>query len=129
MIDFATLVRPKSPNTYLVAPEGLCQSAAPDRVAAVFSCTPERLRDAFLNLMREQPRVVFGAANADPLAYDFVDSTPFMGFKDDISVRFLPVQGGSTLAIYSRSRVGYSDMGANRKRIEAWLADLGRLIR
>jgi uncharacterized protein (DUF1499 family) len=129
MVDFAGLVRPKSPNTYLVAPDGLCTMARPDRVAPVFSVSPERLRDAFLNLMREAPRVTEGHANTDPLAYDFVASTALMGFKDDVSVRFLPgALGGGTLAIYSRSRMGYSDLGANRKRVEAWLAALERAL-
>ena len=43
-----------------------------------------------------------------------------MRYKDDISILVLPARGeesGSELAIYSRSRVGYSDMGANRKRV------------
>jgi uncharacterized protein (DUF1499 family) len=129
MIDFATLARPKSPNTYLVAPAELCRSATPDRVAPQFAVSAERLRDAFLNLMREAPRVSEGPANTDPMAYDFIETTPLMRFKDDISVRFIPLQPDrATLAIYSRSRVGYSDMGTNRKRVDAWLEALARRI-
>ena len=126
MIDFAVLERPKSPNTYLVAPEGLCRNATPDRVAPVFSGGPERLRDAFLRLMRSEPNVSDGPATGDPLAYTFVAVTPLLRFKDDVDVRFLAVDGGASLAIYSRSRVGYSDLGANRKRVEAWLQALSR---
>ena len=39
----------------------------------------------------------------------------------------LPVAGQpekSTFAAYSRSRVGYSDLGANRKRLDAFSAAL-----
>jgi uncharacterized protein (DUF1499 family) len=129
MIDFAALKRPASPNTYLVAPPGLCANATPDQDAPVFAAPAERVRDAFLRLMRGQARVSEGPANTDPLAYDFVETTPLMRFKDDISVRFLPLDGGrSTLAIYSRSRLGYSDMGTNRKRITGWLAALHSAI-
>jgi uncharacterized protein (DUF1499 family) len=125
MIDFASLSRPSSPNTYLVAPADLCRAATPDRIAPVFAGAAERVRDAFLNLMRGSPRVSEGPANADPLAYEFVERTPLMGFKDDIAVVFIPLAvDRSTLAIYSRSRVGYSDLGANKKRIEAWLGVL-----
>jgi len=46
-------------------------------------------------------------------------------FADDIDVQAIPVDGGkSALAIYSRSRVGYSDLGVNRKRIERWLSQI-----
>lgn len=129
MIDFATLRRPASPNSYLVAPQGLCANAEPDRPAPVFAAPAERVRDAFLRLMRDQPRVSEGPANADPMAYDFIATTPLMRFKDDIAIRFIPLAtGGSTVAVYSRSRVGYSDLGTNRKRIDAWLAELQSVV-
>lgn len=129
MIDFATLTRPKSPNTYLVAPEGLCRATTPDQIAPVFAVSPDSLRDAFLRLMRGLPRVSDGPANMDPLAYDFIETTPLMRFKDDISVRFLPAAGGgATLALYSRSRVGYSDLGANKARVERYLSMLAASV-
>lgn len=122
MIDFATLVRPSSPNTYLVAPEGLCRAATPDRIAPIYPVAAERLRDAWLQLMRSYSRVRPGPGSGDPVAYTFVESTPLLGFKDDIDIRFIALgDGRSTLAVYSRSRVGYSDLGTNKKRVESWL--------
>jgi uncharacterized protein (DUF1499 family) len=43
-------------------------------------------------------------------------TTPIMGFVDD--VEFLNDPESGQISIRSASRVGYSDMGANRKRIE-----------
>ena len=45
----------------------------------------------------------------------------WFGFKDDIVVRIRPAGAGSTLDIRSTSRVGVSDLGANAKRIRAFL--------
>jgi uncharacterized protein (DUF1499 family) len=43
-------------------------------------------------------------------------TTPIMGFVDD--VEFLQDRGSGLIHVRSASRLGYSDMGANRDRIE-----------
>ena len=48
--------------------------------------------------------------------------------KDDIDVAALAVatdENRSQLAVYSRSRIGYSDLGANAKRVRMLLEKLG----
>lgn len=47
----------------------------------------------------------------------FEFTTPIMGFVDD--VEFLNDPVNRQISVRSASRVGYSDLGANRKRIEA----------
>jgi uncharacterized protein (DUF1499 family) len=54
----------------------------------------------------------------DYLAAEF--STPLMGFVDDVEFR----KGETEVHVRSASRVGHSDMGANRKRVEKLRADL-----
>ena len=45
-----------------------------------------------------------------------------MGFPDTINVKVMPVpDGGSTVLLYSRSKLGHSDMGVNRARLERWI--------
>jgi uncharacterized protein (DUF1499 family) len=47
------------------------------------------------------------------------------GFVDRISARFVPLGADrSTLIAYSRSEVGYWDLGVNRSRLRDWLAML-----
>jgi uncharacterized protein (DUF1499 family) len=53
-------------------------------------------------------------------------TTPWFGFKDDVVVRVRPEGSGSRIDVRSVSRVGKSDVGANAKRIRAYLADVAR---
>lgn len=56
-------------------------------------------------------------------------TTVWFGFKDDVVVRIAPSGSGSRIDVRSVSRVGLSDVGANAKRIRAYLAKLARLAR
>lgn len=47
-------------------------------------------------------------------------STPVLGFVDDVEFR----KAQDTVQVRSASRVGYSDLGANKKRVEALRAAL-----
>ena len=66
--------------------------------------------------------------SADGLHLTLVQRTALLRFPDYIDVAIQPAPGGngdgSTIAIYSRSRFGYSDLGVNRKRVEDWMAAL-----
>jgi uncharacterized protein (DUF1499 family) len=50
-------------------------------------------------------------------------STPWFGFNDDVVIRVTSVEGGgSRIDIRSASRIGRGDLGANARRIRAYLA-------
>jgi uncharacterized protein (DUF1499 family) len=51
-------------------------------------------------------------------------TTPWMGFKDDVVIRVSSASGISRVDVRSKSRVGRGDVGANAKRIRAYLAKL-----
>jgi uncharacterized protein (DUF1499 family) len=51
-------------------------------------------------------------------------TTPWFGFKDDVVVRVRPEGTGSRIDVRSVSRVGKSDVGANARRIRAYLANV-----
>jgi uncharacterized protein (DUF1499 family) len=127
-VDFAGLERKASPNQYLVAPDGLTPRAKPDMESPVFSVPPDRLRDAFLTVVAEAPRTTLLNRSADGLRLSLVQRTALLRFPDYIDVAIQPAPGGngdgSTIAIYSRSRFGYSDLGVNRKRVEDWMSAL-----
>jgi uncharacterized protein (DUF1499 family) len=53
-----------------------------------------------------------------------VDTTAVMGFKDDIVIRLRTNADGTLVDLRSVSRVGIGDLGANARRIDAFLARL-----
>ena len=48
-------------------------------------------------------------------------TTPWFGFRDDVVIRVSSASGISRLDVRSKSRVGRGDVGANAKRIRAYL--------
>jgi len=51
-------------------------------------------------------------------------TTLLFGFKDDVVIRITPEAGGSRVDMRSVSRVGGSDIGANARRIRAFMKEL-----
>lgn len=60
--------------------------------------------------------------NPEAMTFEAVDETLFFGFKDDVVVRVVSRGQGSQVDVRSVSRVGQSDLGANAKRIERFMA-------
>jgi uncharacterized protein (DUF1499 family) len=54
-------------------------------------------------------------------------TTLWFGFKDDVAIRVRADGNGSRVDVRSLSRVGQSDLGANARRIRAYLARLGEV--
>ena len=122
-VEFASLKRPSTPNTFLMAPDGLCKAAKVDQEPPVFAMSPAKLRQAFLSVVIAQPRVSHSLADEPELYDDFVVRSALFQFPDLVSVQFIAGKGKtSTLALYSRSVYGRSDLGVNRRRSLAWLA-------
>ena len=115
---FDTLKRPGSPNNWLVAPAGF--AIVPDAVAPAFNIPMRDLIDTFkvVPLRSKGVAVVEESAHA----IHVVATTTLMRFKDDVWGLFIPIgENASTLALYSASRVGYWDLGTNRRRLKNWI--------
>jgi uncharacterized protein (DUF1499 family) len=61
------------------------------------------------------------ASDAPAGRIEATDTTTWFGFQDDIVIRVRPEPTGSRVDVRSVSRVGSSDVGANAKRVRAFL--------
>jgi hypothetical protein len=124
-VDFETFRRGTRPNTALACPPGFCRNATADLDPGVFPFGEEALRRRFTAFALGQPRVVpvyRHAAPGLPTQDRYIQRTALMSFPDTIDVRFIALsETTSTLAVYSRSQIGYSDRGVNLARIKAWV--------
>jgi uncharacterized protein (DUF1499 family) len=128
-VDFATLERRKSPNDALACLSSLCARAKIDFPSPSFPVPVEELRKRVDIVVGSEP-------NSDELTCTtdcatsgrFVEYSPLFRFPDVIDVKVIEAGAGkSTLAIYSRSVVGYWDFGVNAERVRRWLAALTRI--
>ncbi len=65
-----------------------------------------------------------GGAMGEELQIDATATSGWFGFKDDVAVRFRPVEGATAVDIRSTSRVGLSDLGANSTRVYGLMIEL-----
>jgi uncharacterized protein (DUF1499 family) len=122
--DFDDLNVPTSPNTWLVAPLDFAP-AKPDATAPVFDLPAKRLAQAWISVVESEPRTKILAVSGDGLLIEVEQRSAVFGFVDRISTRIIALEPiRSTLAAYSRSQVGWWDIGANRRRLQLWLAKL-----
>jgi uncharacterized protein (DUF1499 family) len=123
-VDFTALKLTGNPNQHLVCPPDFC-AAAPHAFSPVFDIPVDRLRARWQAVVAAQPRVALLAEYDGGMQIDFVQRSARFRFPDIVTVRFIPVPPAqSTLAIYSRSLYGRSDLGVNRARVEAWVSQL-----
>ena len=126
-IDFRSLVLPSSPNTCLAAPAGGHAQAhitVPPLPVDAATAWPvlRALGDGF-------PRVTRYGEWPDRRQAQWVERSALMNYPDIIAAELVPGPGGAGLFLFSRSLFGYSDLGVNRKRVEAWLAALDAALR
>lgn len=122
-VDFPTLRRRSSPNDSLACPPDVCTAPA-DMTVPDFPLDGERLRALVLAIAAEDGAEHVFASSTQPQDR-YVARTRVMRFPDTIDVLIVERDAGrATLALYSRSQIGRSDLGANRARLGRWIARL-----
>lgn len=115
-VDPTTVTPPNSPNYALLKPgEG---------DDPVFAVTPAALIAALNTVALATPRVTVLAGSEEAGEITYIARSALWGFPDYVSVKTVPAGDGAQVAIFSRSRYGYSDMGVNAARLSSWMAAL-----
>jgi len=123
-VEFASLQLTENPNQFLMCPPGRC-SAQAHAESPVFGFPVEELRKRWDAIVAAEPRLTVLERDRSGFQVDYVQRSARFRFPDVITVRFVEVPDErSSLAVYSRSLFGKSDLGVNRERIEAWVAAL-----
>jgi uncharacterized protein (DUF1499 family) len=126
-VAFETLQRRKSPNDALACPQGLC-TAKIDVPSPIYKGSAKELREAFAKVIVLEPQVERVDTNNDTLTDRYVQRSKLMQYPDTLVVQFIDrPDGRATLALYSRSQVGESDLGVNRQRIDRLLLSLAKV--
>lgn len=107
---------PNSPNCVCSDASRAAQQVAPWRIAGSADSAWHAVRAAVAALPRT--RVV-----RDTGEYLHAEcSSPLLGFVDDLEIHLRASSG--EIAVRSASRIGYSDLGTNRSRVEALQREL-----
>ena len=123
IMDMTAITRPSSPNTALAGPADF--KPAPDVVTPVYPISAERLHASVRAMAESEPLVFLAAAYEEQRQVHYVVRSALLNFPDLVTVQVRATgSDSSTLVLYSRSVYGYSDLGANRERLQAWLARL-----
>lgn len=127
-VAFETLQRRATPNDALACPQDVCSATAEIR-PALYPMDARKLRFALAKVIASEPRMTQVASDDGTLTDRYIQRSGRLGFPDTIVVQFFDRGSSrSTLAIYSRSQLGRSDLGANKARIERWLSRLAEHI-
>ena len=122
-INFKDIKRRNSPNEYLVCPKYFCRRAIPDELSETYDVSSGELFTWFISLIESMPRTTVLSKINRHLVVEF--RSKIFQFTDLVDVLIIPVESGrSTLAIYSRSKLGYYDFNVNQKRVKVLLRRL-----
>jgi uncharacterized protein (DUF1499 family) len=124
-------IRERTPNGVVYGGGSVAteqKRAYPDLTSLRLPIPPDR---AFALVEATAKSLGWDVASAVPTdgRLEATDTTRWFGFKDDVVVRVVPTPEGSLVDIRSVSRVGRSDLGANARRVRAFVAALSARAR
>jgi uncharacterized protein (DUF1499 family) len=119
-LDFLRLVLPPSPNAHLAAPPGV--TAERHETVPLLPVSPDAAWEILRSLGEGLERTWKTAEWPELRQAQWVARTRWMNYPDLVNGAVVAMPGGAGLFLYSRSLVGYSDLGVNARRVAAWRA-------
>jgi uncharacterized protein (DUF1499 family) len=112
---------PSNPAVWHVDPDAVPDPATPNfaRADLVIPLPPAEVAARL-----EAAAQVDGAVQlaGDAALATWLTRSPLMRFPDYTSIKLTPADGGTRLSALARARFGSRDMGANRARLNRWVA-------
>jgi hypothetical protein len=110
----------KSGTAYPLRFRAVQNDLYPDLKAFTSRLEPEALYVVALETARAQSNWEITDSDSAKRRIHAVARTPLMRFADDVTIEVRDGDGGATLHMRSRSRLGRNDFGANANRIRAY---------
>jgi len=127
-VDPLTVAASDTPNDYRIALRSLTEERV-DTEPPIYAERPLVLAQAFDQFAFSQRDTNRIAGLPPELMMTYVQYTETLKMPDYLTVKFIDLgDGTSTVAIYSRSRFGYGDMGMNERRAQSWIRSLDGFI-
>jgi uncharacterized protein (DUF1499 family) len=130
-LEFTQEVRDASPNK---DPEGAQRAMVedqqresyPDLAPALLSLPPGEAFTRAKKVAEDMPGWQVTHADTETGRIEAIATSSFFHFQDDVVIRVKANGDGSRIDMRSRSRVGQGDLGANAKRIHAFMTALSK---
>lgn len=124
-----TLARTGKPNDALIGPADALP-LSPDAQTPVFAVTAEQLYRQIIARIDATGTVTWANQNEEALYARALTFSSLMRFPDTNHIWVLPVdETHATLVLYAAAKLGQSDLGKNRERLDSWLSLLADLPR
>ena len=128
-LDFAALPAPPSPNWWLALPPGESGPGRRWENHALPAASPEAAWAALRRVAAACPRCHLLAEWPERRQAQWVVRSALMNFPDIVTAEVAEHDGGAAIRLHSRSLLGWSDFGVNRRRVQAWIAALEAALR
>jgi uncharacterized protein (DUF1499 family) len=126
-LTLETLMRTGKPNDALIGPASALP-VPPDATAPVFAIPAEELFATLISRINSSETITWAEQDSANFYARALTFSPLMRFPDTSQIWVLPVDDThATLVLYAAAKLGHSDMGKNRERLESWLSLLSDL--
>lgn len=119
-MDIRSLQERTTPRDSLACPPGMCRVVA-DFDAPRFTLSAEELIERVEKIISRQPRTRLQGAKDALKQRIFVQRTRIFRFPDTVWIQAVADGTQSALIVYSRSNIGYWDMGTNKRRVRRFI--------
>lgn len=90
----------------------------------LFGLESEDLGAIVRGIISTQPRTEFVGEDPEIGQLVFLQRSRIFGFVDTVWIQTVDLESKASVIMYSRSNVGFWDLGVNRRRLQTWLSEI-----